>query len=103
MRFSKVAKFAVGLGGVAGRVGTRGMGVGFLGLAAPVTMAKRTMMDVGKLGANLIKDPKSAAITSMKLLGTAAGVTYATRMLRGGSLFRNRRGKRDIVPFVPYV
>jgi hypothetical protein len=46
---------------------------------------------------------KEMAINSMRLLGTAAGVTYGVRALKGQSIFVNRRGKRDIMPWVPFV
>lgn len=50
---------------------------------------------------------KTLARASMRTLGTTAALTYGYRTLRtaagGPGIFKNRKGKRDIVPFVPFV
>lgn len=50
---------------------------------------------------------KTFARASMRTLGTTAALTYGYRTLRratgGPGIFKNRKGKRDIVPFVPFV
>jgi len=84
--------------------GTPSMVKGFFGLATPVKTLKRMGAYGGAIGKGvMLGDQKQVALNSMKLLGTAAGVTYGVRALRGQALFRNKRGQRDFVPFVPFV
>ncbi len=44
---------------------------------------------------------------SAKMLGTTAALTYAYRGVRaatgGPGVFKNRKGKRDIIPFMPLI
>ena len=101
MRFGKVAAgltMAKGLGAY-----SKGAGMGFMGLFTPMKMMKGTMKGVGALGRDVIKGNQGlAARKSMELLGTAAGVTYATRLIRGRGIMRDRRGKKNI-PWIPFV
>lgn len=97
-RFSRVSASVTGLGAF-----SKGMFRGSLGLFAPVRTMKHTLRNVGKMGADAIRNPKMAAIASMELLGTAAGVTYVTRMVAGRGLLRDRKGRKDILPWIPYI
>ena len=77
---------------------------GFFGLATPVKTLKRVGGLAGGVGKAVVTgNQKDMALKSMQLLGTAAGVTYGVRALRGQHIFKNKRGKRDFVPFVPFV
>ena len=40
---------------------------------------------------------------SMKLLGTASGLTYGYRLAKGKSAFKDSAGKKDRVPWVPWL
>lgn len=62
-----------------------------LGGTAPIT--RQSMAEVGKYSA--------------RMLGTTAALTYAYRGVRatagGPGIFKNRKGKRDIIPFMPFI
>ena len=49
------------------------------------------------------KDIQGMAQASGRLLGTAAGLTYVSRAIRGKDPFKKASGKRDILPWVPFV
>lgn len=48
-------------------------------------------------------DPASSAAAAAKLLGTATASTLAYRTIRGRAPFRDRKGKRDFLPWVPFI
>ena len=77
-----------------------------LGILSPVRafggMKKHAGSVIRGLGGDATH-AKQMAANSMRLLGTAAGVTYGVRAIKGQSLFRNKRGKRDVMPFVPFI
>lgn len=99
-----------GLGKAAGSVlkggGAYGKsaGKGFVGLFTPVKTLGRMAGHSHQLFNSVTKlDMRSAGKASMSLLGTAAGVTYMTRAVRNGSMFKDRKGKKDILPFIPGI
>lgn len=49
------------------------------------------------------KNFQGMAMASGRLLGTAAGITYVSRAIRGKSPVKDAGGKRDILPWVPFV
>lgn len=49
------------------------------------------------------KNLREMGMASARLLGTAAGITYVTRAVRGKSPVKDAGGKRDILPWVPFI
>lgn len=90
--------------GIAGGAYGRGAVVGSLGLFSPTRSMKGVMRNIGSVAKGFkANNPRDAAMASMKLLGTAAGVTYVSRVISGRGAFRDRKGKRDILPYIPFV
>jgi len=59
---------------------------------------------LGKSGKALAKgDLQQLGKASMELLGTSMGVTYMARMAKGRSVFRDKHGRRDIAPWIPFI
>ena len=54
------------------------------------------VMDAFKSG-----DVNQKARASAKLLGTAAGITYVSRAVKGQSPFKDKNKKRDVLPYIP--
>jgi len=50
---------------------------------------------------------QSTARRSALMLGTTIGLGYTARAVRGAAggsgVFKNRKGKRDMIPFVPFI
>jgi len=71
----------------------------------------RNIKTVGKVlsGAsthNTLRDPrqlKQLATASLKLYGGYTAATYGSRMLKGQSLYRNKKGRVDIAPGLPIL
>ena len=77
---------------------------GFKGIINPGKLLSGTMKTSSELLKALsVKDAKTAGLKSMQLLGTASGITYGTRILRGRSMFKDSSGKRDLVPYIPFL
>jgi hypothetical protein len=75
-----------------------------LGFVQPVKTAKRLSSHGGDMMRAFSQgNQKKMAVSSMKFLGTATGVTYGVRAIRGRSIFRDKKGQRDILPWVPFV
>lgn len=43
------------------------------------------------------------ARASARVLGTAAGITYVARAVKGQSPFKDKNKKRDVLPYIPGV
>jgi len=99
MSFGRVGALATGMG-----LFSKGVGAGAIGLITPVRTMQKTVRNVGRVASGISKQHyKYAGLKSMQLLGTAAGATYATRLIRGRGLFRDRRGRKDRLPYIPFL
>ena len=77
-----------------GAVGVYKSGVSKIGtIMGGETITRQGMSQIGK--------------ESAKMLGTTAALTYAYRGVRavagGPGMFKNRKGKRDLIPFMPVI
>jgi len=66
-----------------------------------MTNPRRFYNDV--MGAFKNGNANEKARQSAKLLGTAAGITYVSRAIKGQSPFRDKNKKRDVLPYIPGV
>ena len=90
--------------------GASSMGKAMIG---SVLSPKKTMTNIKKLhgtlgsisGATKAKGMNKLARQSAAYLGTGAGLTYVARTTRKGNRdpFKNNKGNRDILPWVPFV
>ena len=88
----------------------KGMSIGAKAILRPRSTIRNGFSGFNKSlkavsGTTKANDMASLAKKSAAYLGTAAGVTYVSRLARKGnkSPFKDSQGKRDVLPWIPFI